>query len=673
MCGICGAINTAYRIVTEDQVGAMVNAQRHRGPDDSGVVTDGRVILGHSRLSIIDLAGGTQPMPSHDGRLWTVFNGEIFNFVELRELLRNQGALFRTGSDTEVILEAYREWGTDCFAKFNGQWALALWDRQLRRLILCRDRVGIRPLFHTRVRGAWLFASEIKALFCHPGVARELDPEGVAETFTLWSPVPPRTVFRGVNQLPPGMFMTIDLEGAEARTDTYWSPEFGQQAEIRHATLQENAERLRSTLIDAARLRFDRSDVPVGAYLSGGVDSTIIAAVLSRYTNTVLETFSVRFDDPEFDESGYQTLAARTLNVRNRSVVAREDQISREFSSIVWHAEQPLLRTAPGPLFLLSRLVRDHGMKVVVTGEGADEVLAGYDLFREAAVRREIATCPHCARNDELVSQLYPWMSRSPARARRYGTAFFNQSSDVDDPAFSHRPRWKNGTALLRLLAADFPTPTVPDVVQTLVDSLPRQFERWDPLERAQYLELRTLLPGYILSAQGDRMLMAHSVEGRFPFLDHRIIELAGSLPPEQKLDGLQEKRVLKLAFADLIPAAIAGRSKQPYRAPDAACFVPGGAVAPWIRELLSQQSVREAGIFNPVAINGLLEKCAARGGRVMSNSDNMCITAVVSTMILHNSFLRTAGRTPVEFVRDSDVPVRQLDRGGAVCNYMRC
>lgn len=666
MCGICGAINHRPGATTSDQLRTMVALQRHRGPDDAAVVDADRVLLGQARLSIVDVEGGSQPMSSHDGRLWVVFNGEIFNYVELREELRRMGARFRTRSDTEVILEAYRAWGICCFSRFNGQWGLAIWDVDRRRVVLSRDRVGIRPLYHTRIPGGFLFASEIKALFSHPAVQRKLDPVGITQTFTFWAPVAPRTAFCRVEQIRPGCIEVVSTDSGLSETDRYWAIEFGAQEEIRRAPIRENALRLRETLVAATRLRFDRSDVPVGAYLSGGLDSTVTTSILSRHTDTVLETFSVRFPLKEFDEGQFQKLAAESLGTRHHSLLARGEMIADSFPDAVRHAEQPLLRTAPSPLFLLSDLVRRNGIKVVVTGEGADEVLAGYDLFRESAARRLALMHPECAA--KILGELYPWMIRSPGAAGRFGGAFLTANADPDDPAFSHRPRWSNAIPLMRLLAPEFSAPHPNEVIEELLSGLPGSFACWNPLERAQFLEMHTLLPGYILSAQGDRMLMAHSVEGRFPFLDHRVIEFAASLPPEQKLNGFEEKHILKEAFARSIPPRIAARRKQPYRAPDAACFTTDGVAPDWLHELTNPEAIQTDGVFRSESSWRLLSKVVACGGHRMSNADNMSISALISTTLLVREMVDSP-TMPDAASRDA-VPCRSIAKEEA-CNSM--
>lgn len=621
----------------------MIGRLAHRGPDGSGYYRDHSAILGHARLAIIDTSGGAQPLSNEDGTIWISFNGEIYNYVELSRELQSRGHVMATASDTEVIVHAWEEWGNQCFQRFNGQWALALWDAKQERLILSRDRMGIRPLFYTFSGGRFLFASEIKALLADPTVRREFDLAGLHEAFTFWSCVAPRTVYAGIAQLEPGYVAVV--EDGRIQKASYWQIAFPDQASPTSATLAENREELRDKLVDAARLRFLRSDVPVGAYLSGGIDSSVTASIISRYTPSPLRTFSLRFADTEFDEGPYQDEMVRRLGTRHTSVDVTTDDIAKAFPETVWHIETPILRTAPAPLMLLSRLVRDEGYKVVVTGEGADEVLAGYDIFREMKVRLFLSRDPTSPKRRQAIRLLYPWMDRSPASVPAMSLLFFQRDLDPEDPAVSHRPRWSSTSAILSMM-----TPEArglmrdSDVEADLISRMPSSSEHWNALSRAQWLEMTTLLPGYILSSQGDRMLMASSVEGRFPFLDPEVVSFANALPEWHKLLGLDEKHILKREFAEMVPRSILRRSKQPYRAPDASSFFCNSGQE-WLEEMVSDDALAEAGLFSLPAVRSLFAKCTRLQGRGMSNTDNMRVVGVVSTMLVYQLFIRENGR----------------------------
>lgn len=609
----------------------------HRGPDGSGYYVDDHVALGHTRLAIVDTAHGAQPMCNEDGRIWIVFNGEIFNHVELRAQLRDRGHEFRTECDTEVIVHAWEEWGRDAFDRFNGQWAFALWDRSSGDLVLCRDRYGVRPLYYTWAGQSLLFASEVKALLVDPAVSRAIDPVGLGQTFTLWSTVAPRTPFANIAQVPPGSYLFV--RGREQTLSTYWTAEFPDRNAESEGSVRSHAEGLRERLIQATRLRFQRSDVPVGAYLSGGLDSSITASVIASFTNTDLHTFSVRFGDRDFDEGGYQQRLVASLGTTHHDIIVTEREIADVFPEVVWHAEAPLLRTAPAPMFLLSRLVQDCGYKVVVTGEGADEVLAGYDIFREAKVRQFWARNPDSNVRARALELLYPWMIRSPNRTPAFSAGFFGRNLSLDDPAMSHRPRWDSTSTLLHTVSESIQIPSAAQIADDVVAMMPENNNGWDPLSRAQWLEMTTLLPGYILASQGDRMLMGNSIEGRFPFLDVEVGRYANTLPARQKLLGLDEKHLLKRAFADLVPDEILRRPKQPYRAPDASSFFAQGTPE-WLDDVTSEGAVARGGVFRPNVVARLLAKARKHRGQGLSNTDNMRLVAVLSTQLLASDFL---------------------------------
>jgi asparagine synthase (glutamine-hydrolysing) len=656
MCGICGIVS--YDAPPDlGLLRRMMGRLEHRGPDGNGHYRDRHAALGHTRLAIIDASGGHQPLCNEDGTVWVTFNGEIFNYVELAEELRNRGHRFRTASDTEVIVHAWEEWGEKCFSRFNGQWALALWDRRAERLVLSRDRLGVRPLFLTRLPGGLRFASEVKSIFADTSVERAFDPVGFEQTFTYWSTVAPRTVYRGVEQLEPGHYAILDRNGL--RKAPYWRIAFPGRGCEPGQDARENAEALRERIIEAARLRFLRSDVPVGAYLSGGLDSSVTAAVIARYTSAPLRTFSLRFSNSEFDEGQYQKKMSALLGTEHQDIIVHPSDIAAVFPDTIRYAETPILRAAPAPLLLLSKLVRENGYKVVVTGEGADEVLAGYDIFREAKVRLFWARNPGSDKRARAAELLYPWMTRSPGKVPAFARSFFGRHLDSDDPALSHRPRWDSTSVLKSMLTVDMRDRISRTDPEDIIDGLPPGSEDWDPLSRGQWLEMTTLLAGYILASQGDRMLMANSVEGRFPFLDRDVVDFANALPARHKLFGLEEKYLLKRAFADLVPEEIIQRPKQPYRAPDAASFFASDR-PDWFAELMSERAIAEAGVFAPSAVAGLMAKCQRTGGDNMSNTDNMRMLAIASTQLTHHIFIAEGASRELD--RDLPAPSVAVD-----------
>jgi asparagine synthase (glutamine-hydrolysing) len=607
---------------------------RHRGPDADGVYTDEMAALAHTRLSIIDLSGGAQPMTNEDGSIWITFNGEIFNYLELRKELVQKGHILATRCDTEVILHLYEEEGEDCVRRLNGQWSFAIWDKPRRKLFVSRDRMGVRPLFYAADAEKFVFASEIKAIFAHPGVSRELDFEALDEIFTFWCTIPPRTAFRGIHELPPGH--SLVLQNGNVKIERYWQLDFD-TARNENVAESEYADQLRELLIDATRIRL-RSDVPVGAYLSGGLDSTVTTALIRNFTDTPLKTFSVTFEDPAYDETPYQRDAVEFLHTDHQDVHCRAEDIADVFPDVIWHTEKPIVRTAPAPLMLLAKLVRQSGYKVVITGEGSDEVLGGYDIYKETKIRRFWQTYPHSSLRPLLLRRLYPYMQNLQAQPEAYRRAFFHIGNGEPGPFFSHLPRWE-----MTAKTKSFFSPEVKASLEScaayrrMEADLPPQFHNWGYFGKAQYLESAYLLPGYILSSQGDRMAMAHSVEGRFPFLDYRVVEFAARLSPSLKMKVLNEKYLLKRCAQNLIPRSILTRPKQPYRAPEGTCFFTG-APRDYVTDLLSPDRVRRSGIFDAAAVNKLVEKF--RKHQATGTRENMALVATLSTQILVDRFI---------------------------------
>lgn len=643
MCGIVGIISFSDSPdrPSRESLESMIHAIRHRGPDEFGMYRDSHAGLGHARLSLIDIATGQQPMTNEDGTLWIVFNGEIFNYIELRDELERVGHRFRTHSDTEVIIHAYEAWGGGCFRRFNGQWAVALWNVADRTLVLARDRVGVRPLYVHEGGGRVFFASEVKALFADTRVPRRIDNRGLDQTFTYWSPIAPTTLFDEIQEIVPGSIRTYQRDGSH-RDEVYWQmsfPDAGMEQSFHSA--RDAADCCREHLAQATRLRMVRADVPVGSYLSGGLDSSLVAKMGRMAKEGVFRTFSLRFDDAEFDETPFQHMMASTLDSDHGEIVVTRGDIARIFPEVVRHTEQPILRTAPAPLYLLSRCVREAGIKAVLTGEGADEMFAGYDLFREAKIRYFWSRQPESSCRPRLFDRLYPYLARSPQSAKGMALEFWKQGLDrADAPGFSHDPRWRTTSALKNFysnsVSDSLRNTPAPDVLETLPDG----FSRWDLLARAQYLEVATLLSGYLLSAQGDRMLMANSVEGRFPFLDSEVIEFANTLPAAYKLAGLEEKKILKDAALGLVPEPIIRRQKQPYRTPDAISFL-GATVPDYVEEAFSEHSLVSAGMFAPNAARRLFAKCRQRiGAGVLSNTDNMAFVGILSAQLLYRSMI---------------------------------
>jgi asparagine synthase (glutamine-hydrolysing) len=649
----------------------MLGMIRHRGPDEFGVYRDQAAALGSARLSIIDLSGGSQPIGNEDcpvcrarptlsagnrsGATWIVFNGEIFNYVELRPELEARGHRFSTHTDTEVILHLYEEYGPNCLRYLNGQFAIALWDARRQRMLLARDRLGIRPIFYTIQDGRLVFGSEIKSILAYPGVQAAIDPASLAQVFTFWSTLAPRTIFQGIEEVPPAHYLLV--EDGVVKVERYWSLDFTADP-VANRSVEEYQEEFESLLIDASRIRL-RADVPVGAYLSGGLDSSLTTAVIRNYTDSRLETFSIAFENPEYDESQFQYRMADFLGTEHRVVHCTHADIGRVFPDVIWHTETPILRTAPAPLFLLSKLVNDHGLKVVLTGEGADEFLGGYDIFKEMKIRRFWARNPESEYRPLLLRRLYPDIASLGNTSSAYLAAFFKRDlTNTASPYYSHALRWDNTSRARRFLLDDGAIKsTGANGYGGLID-LPAGFHQWSHLGQAQYLEASIFLSEYLLSSQGDRMAMAHSVEGRYPFLDYRLVEFCNRLPPNLKLRGLTEKWLLKRMGKRLLPAEIWQRTKRPYRAPIHRSFFPN--TPDYVRELLSQEAVQESHLFKPTAVGQLVRKASSGAG--MSEVEDMALAGVLSSQLVHHAFVQSLR---VDSLRAGD-PIKVVDRVAA-------
>ena len=620
-------------------VSRMVSALRHRGPDETGLYVDQNVCLGHARLSILGLETGTQPICNRDKNLWIIYNGEAFNYIELREELVRKGYQFSTDTDTEVVLALYEEYGAQCLEKINGQFAFAIWDTRTESLFLARDRVGIRPLFYTQKDGKFSFASEIKAIFTDPSVPRKIDTEALSQVFTFWTTITPKTSFMDIYELPPGHFMTVSSTGV-SKPMAFWSIPYVVEEERWQGSFAEAEEELRGLLKDAVRLRL-RADVPVGAYLSGGLDSSILTALIAKNFNNKLRTFSLSFQESSFDESVYQNEMVRYLQTDHSDVRVSNQHIRDNFSQVVWHCEKPLLRTGPVPLFSLSKLVRDSNFKVVLTGEGADEIFGGYNIYKEAKLRNFWARQPDSKWRPLLVERLYPYIFKDPRRARMFLQQFFAvKAEDLDNPFFSHQVRWKNSAKntnfFSRQLQAELSSY---DTYSALTDRLPKSFMQQDSFSKAQFLEMDIFLSNYLLSSQGDRVGMGNSIELRLPFLDRRVIEFAAKLPAHWKIKGLNEKYILKQSFKGMIPESIRTRAKQPYRAPIKESFLTDDPDS-FIGQLLSEDSITKHGYFDAKKVALLAKRFATESMQAANEVQNMALIGILSVQLLHQQFI---------------------------------
>ncbi len=627
MSGFAGIARRSSRPIHQDVLWRMADAIRHRGPDDSNIYCGERVGLAHVSLRV-DLEGGAQPFSTVDNRIIIALDGAIFNRRELRGELESAGYRFRTGSDAELFVQAYERWGEAMLNRLNGDFAFALYDRRNELLFLARDRFGVRPLFISLINGDLHFASEVKALLASGELRAELDLQGLDEVFSLCAARAPRTVFRHVEQLEPGSCCT--WSGGRLRRRRYFDPLY-HEASTEPAGALETLDHLMKSSV-ALRMP---ADTPVAGYLSGGLDSSITCALAARVDSHPLRTFSVTSDDPR-DERNQQLRTANLVSTRHGVVQIAASDIVAVFPDVIWHAETPLLRTKPATRYLLARAARDAEVKVVLAEEGSNELFLGYDLFKETIIRLFCLRQPESRVRAKLFDRLYPDLALT-AQAGDFWRRFFLNASTPEDALFSHIPRF-----LLAARIKDFYSPEIrlalagSDPLAELRQSLPQSFGSWSPENRASYVELTTQLPSYLLSSVGDRVAKAHGVEGRFPFLDHRLFEFAASLPSRSKLLGLREKEILRRWASQFLPFVVNDRRDR-YRSPDASAFF-GDSSSDYVRELLSPEAIRQAGIFDVTSVAGLVRRCVA--GRVTSVGESQALVAILSTQLWHHAFL---------------------------------
>ena len=635
MCGVAGVLaGPRAEPAGLDELKRMIAMIGHRGPDGYGFYRDGRIGLAHARLSIVGLAGGFQPIHNEERTLWITFNGEIFNHVELRRDLEARGHRFYTRTDTEVIVHAFEEYGPAAWARLNGQFAIGLWDAAKRELWLVRDRLGILPLFYARSGDHLAFASEAKALFGGGRIEPRFDAARLAQVFTHWSVAPQGSVFAGVQCVPPATAIRIDadLHLHEAR---YWEPDMAGDPALSGITLDEAADRLEEKLLDAIRLRL-RADVPVGVYISGGLDSSVIAALARKLDTTQMHSFGVRFADNDFDETPQQRLVAGHVGTEHHDILCGAEDIQAALPDVIWHGESPLVRTAPAPLFLLSRLVRDSGIRVVLSGEGADEWLAGYDIFKEDKVRRFWARQPQSAARPKLLSRIHPYAAANGQKDSPLWQAFWKRGmTETDEPFYAHRIRWRNTAWTQRLLTPDLRAAANAQAFDEAVAAhLPAGWSRWSPLARTQWTEIAAFMSPYLLTSQGDRVAMAHSIEVRYPFLDPDVDDLCAALPDRVKMLGLRDKLALRRLASRLLPAEIFNRPKRPYRAPMTTALF--GAQAPaYVRDLLSEESLNRYGLVDAAGVAALAAKAHRTDGRMAGEREEMALVGVLTLQML--------------------------------------
>lgn len=632
MCGVFGIIAPAMsRDLMCQQLYQGIAQLDHRGPDGWGAYFSDGVALGHTRLAIFDPAEGAQPMITE--RSVVVYNGEVYNHYELRQELEAEGIVFRTHCDTEVVQRLYERDGPACLERLNGQFAILIWDKVKKALFVARDRLGMRPLYvYPRSEGVY-FSSELKAFDAiYPG-QRQFSPAHLLDHALLWNTLGSDSVYQSIRSVCSGTYEEYRSAEMIAQKRYY---DIGQHfnGEFTATSFDAARESFAEQLEQSIQLRL-RSDVPVGGYLSGGIDSSVICSRTRQYKQDQFRTFSVEFEDAQFDESNYQKLVSEAIQSQHETVRISADTISDHFLDAIYHTERPIFRTAPIPMYRLSDRVRQTDIKVVLTGEGADEILFGYDSFKELKILEQWRAGETSETINSAISNLYPHLNHY-ADSKQFGLIkmYYEGFLDCFDNEFAGlNIRMNNNKVLANYLNKDWQLDyNNHGLRERLIATLPGNFTSWSLLQKNSYLEIKTLLQGYLLSSQGDRMALGNSIEGRYPFLDHNLIDFVFSLPDEYKLHGFSEKHLLKQAYSQHIPQAILDRPKRPYMAPDIAAFYRGNQLVDVAAELLSQDKIRAYGCFDVKMVERFLRKFRDGVPAQLGYRDNMLFTFMLST-----------------------------------------
>ena len=628
MSGIAGIARRYPTGVAVECLGRMAAAIKHRGPDAYGFYISPSVGFANLRLSVVDIAAGAQPLTNEDGRIVVTYSGEIYNHRELRLELEGRGHVFRTRCDTEVLVHGYEEWGPDLLHRLNGEFAFAIHDRNRGTVFVARDRFGVSPLFYAQRNGDFYFASEIKAILASGEVEAALDARGLDEVLTFGAACHARTPFSGIASVEPGTY-GIWKDGA-LWLRHYYELDYPEASD----EPPDAVEQLDEIILRSVGMRL-RADVPVGAHVSGGLNSSITAWLAASASQSTIRSFSIDIGNPQSGGSAGQREVAEAIGSVHACSSISQETIALSFPDVLWHAETPLLSAVPVAMYHLAKLIKEFGTKVVVSGDGADELFLGSDLFKEVSVRRFCTRRRESPSRQRLFGRVYPHLAQQ-GLGREFWSRNLLAAGDPKDPLFSHLPRFLGGRTGL-FYAPEFTDGLAGvDVVGELRSSLPTRFFAWSQLNQAAFLEMTTQLSPYRLSSRGDRMAMAHGVEVRYPFLDHRLFEFASALPTRSRLVGLQDKEILRRWASRILPRVMK-EERGPSLGLSATDFFRRNSPT-WVDEHLSPDAVRRAGIFSSGAVEALVRRYKA--GSVMELPWIQPMLGVLSTQLWYHQFI---------------------------------
>lgn len=599
MCGITGIISTEPD-QGEQSVARMTEALSHRGPDNSGVWSDGYCALGHRRLSIIDLSeAGRQPMSNGQGTIWITYNGEIYNFQSLRKELEGLGYKFRTRTDTEAIIYAYEQWGVDSVKRLRGMFAFAIWDQSRRRLFLARDRVGKKPLFYTQVDKRFLFASELQGIVADRGVTRRVNLAAI-DAYLSWGYVPaPHTAFEGVFKLPPAHWLTLELKpaGPELRVERYWNVEYSPKLALSE---QDAAEALREKMMEATRLRMI-SDVPLGAFLSGGIDSSIVVGLMARLSDRPVKTFSIGFEEAAYNELDHARRVAERASTDHNEFIVKPDALAI-LPKLVRHYGEPYADSSAIPTFYVSQMTRTR-VTVALNGDGGDESFAGYERYLGNRIAEWVQAVPGGAWPALALSRILPDSVNAKSRLRQ-AKRFLSVASQPMAKRYSRWVGYFTEEAKKQLFSREMRSSINGHRPEHWLQSLFDATRELDPVDRAMSVDINSYLP-YDLLVKVDITAMANSLEARSPFLDHEVMEFAARMPVNLKLRGKDSKYLLKRAFADLLPPENVNRRKMGFGVPVGEWF--RGPLRPLLEDALLSEQLTGRAYFQPATVRSMV------------------------------------------------------------------
>lgn len=625
MCGIAGVIGDNKKYSTT--MLNMIESLSHRGKDSLGSYKDDNALLYHTRLAILGIEDGHQPVLNQTKTIVSVANGEIYNYRELTASLKKLGYVFSDACDTNIIPHLYEAYGTDMFKMINGQFAIAIWDKNNEKLILARDKFGEKPLYYRKIENNIFFSSEITPLLI-PKKSYEINAKCLKDICTTWVPIRGKTLYKDINSVDSGQYLIIEKHRITSKY--YYAPTFLTDS-FNNKSKTELLEEL-DTLLKRSVLKRINTDVPISFYLSGGLDSSLIAAIASEYIEEKMNTFSISFSDNNLDEAEYQKVMSEKLNSKHRQLKITDTMIIENLYNVILHLQTPILRLGAIPMYLLAEFVHNNGFKVALSGEGADELFGGYDIFKEAKIRAFCERDPKSKLRPLLYKKTNSYINNFNNNNSAAMATFFNQvrSSELFS---SHAIRFQFGeycsqffSDTMKKILKDY------SVKEDLAIDLPSGFENYTNISKAQYLEIKTFMSNYLLSTQGDRVSMAHSMECRYPFLDNDVAAFAFSLNDRYKINVLNEKYILKELAKKYLPDEIINRKKFPYRA-----MISGNSLLnnEKVSMAVSEESLKKYDVFNSIAVTRFFNK--VRSKNHTTEKEMMLLLFIISTQILLN------------------------------------